>query len=301
MTRAQMLLARILVGLGVVALLAAMAVGCLLWTKWGRAQVAASVAEVISQQIAGRIEVDGFDELSLSHVRAHGIKIFAPDGKPAIEAETATIDFDLLALLGGSYGWDRADIKNGKVYVTEDASGKNNMQETFRIPPEPGLKKTANASKEAANAGTESKLDLRNMVTSEITLEISGGSLPSLRLVDLYGIMRVHVPADGNVELRFDAYRGKFSKGLPTGTLLFREVAGQVVPSHKRLLQFEGRGKTEGAPVSFELEIFTEPKKLVKIDARFPELSPAALPTLGVATWSKLSPTLDVSVHFGKD
>ncbi len=288
------LLVRLLFVLGTLAVCAALAVKIMLATDWGRARLCLRVSAAITEQIAGRLEVAGFDELSLTRVRAHGIKIFAPDGKLAIEAETADITFEPLSLLRGRYGWTRADIKNGKVYVTEDAQGKNNMEETFRArtPSEP-------ATTAAEDGSSESRLDLRSMVTSDILLVISGGSLPRLRLVNIYGIMRVHVLADGKVELRFDEYRGNFERGLPTGPLLFRDVAGQVVPSDKRLLHFDGRGKTEGAAVSFKLDIFTEPKTRTHIEARFPELSPAALPTVGVAAWSTWSPNLDVKVRFG--
>jgi hypothetical protein len=283
-----------------------LALSTVLWTDWGRDQVRGLVVKTITNEIAGRLEVDGFDELSLSHVRAHGIRIFAPDDKLAISAETADIEFDLMAIFRGTPGWERAEIHDGKVFVTENPQGKINMEETFRSRSElgkgPEAEKTESEKTESEkpnDAEGESRLDLRNMVTSDAQLVISGGSLPSLRLVNLYGIMRVHVLGDGKVELRFDEYRGFFERGLPTGTLRFRDVAGQVVPSHKRLLHFEGRGKTEGTPVAFSLDIFTKPKK-VKIDAHFAELSPGALPTLGVAAWSKFSPSLDVSVRTGK-
>lgn len=279
---------------------AVLALVIVLYTAWGRDLTRAAVTDAITQEIAGKLEVDGFDALSLTRVHARGIRIFAPDGKLAIGAARAIIDFDLGALMAGRYGWERAEIFNGKVYVTEDASGKINMEETFRARKPASSKGSTKgeAPKENVKAG-DSKLDLKNMVTSDAMLVIAGGSLPRLRLVNLYGIMRVHVLADGKVELRFDDYKGVFARGLPTGTLVFRDVEGQVVPSHDRLLHFDGRGKTEGAPVEFELDIYTEPKKRVKIDAHFPELKPGAAPTLGVAAWSRFSDTFDVNVRFG--
>lgn len=284
------LLASILIG--------GLAVLGLLGTDWGRAQVRDGLNAAITQEIAGRLEVKRIDSLSFTRVKATGITIFAPDGKPAIEADTADIEFEPWQLLQGHYGWHRADIRGGVVHVTEDSRGRINMEEVFRARhPEPESTREQSAPGDPSDAA---KLDLQNMVTSDILLTISGGSLPRLRLANLYGIMRVHVLGDGTVELRFDEYRGIFEQGLPTGKLLFREVAGHVDPAHRRLLHFKGRGKSNGAEVAFKLDIHTKPKKLVEIEAVFPELSVASLSTLGVETWSRASPTLDLDVRFGR-
>ncbi len=271
---------------------------CLLGTDWGRARVCEKLNATITQHIAGRLEVQRIDSLSFTRLKAMGITISAPDGQPAIEADSADIEFQLWELLQGHYGWHRADIQGGRVHVTEDARGKINMGEVFRArkpDPDPAQEKS-----EPANSKRADILDLRNMVTSDVVLIISGGSLPRLRLVNLYGIMRVHVLGDETVELRFDEYRGTFEKGLPTGKLVFREVAGHVDPANRRLLHFKGRGKSEGAEVAFKLDIYTKPKNRVEIDAVFPELSVGSLSTLGVAAWSQASPTLDVDVRFGR-
>ena len=89
-------------------------------------------------------------------------------------------------------------------------------------------------------------------------------------------------------------------KGLPHGQLVFREVKGHVQTDRQRLLRFEGKGEFEREKVAFSLDVFTQPRKLVKIDADFPELSAAALSTLGVSAWSKLTPALEVVVHQGR-
>lgn len=267
-------------------------------TAWGRARVCDKLNATISHEIAGRLEVKRIDSLSLTRVKAMGITIFAPNEEPAIEADTADIEFDPWGLLQGHYGWQRAEVHGGRVHVTEDARGKINMEEVFRARhPEPARPAKPAATGEAKGDDT---LDLKNMVTSDIVLIIAGGSLPRLKLVNLYGIMRVHVLGDGTVELRFDEYRGIFEKGLPTGKLVFREVKGHVDPSNRRLLHFTGSGKSEGAEVTFKLDIHTKPKTRVEIDALFPELSLASLSALGVATWSKASPTLDLNVRFGR-
>jgi hypothetical protein len=111
----------------------------------------------------------------------------------------------------------------------------------------------------------------------------------------------VHVAPDGTTDIRFDDYRGFFEQGLPHGQLKFHAVKGHVQTGHKRLLRFEGKGLFEEAAVSFELDIFTEPKKRVKIDAYFPELSAEVLSTMGVGLWSKLSGSaLEIHVRYGK-
>jgi hypothetical protein len=90
-------------------------------------------------------------------------------------------------------------------------------------------------------------------------------------------------------------------KGLPHGQLRFRDVKGHVQNGHDRLLRFQGQGEFEKEFVEFDLDIFTEPKKRVLIDATFPRLSDASVSTLGVAAWSKLTGgALDIDVRHGR-
>jgi hypothetical protein len=255
-------------------------------SDWGRERLRERINRAVSSQMQGKLVIEEIESIELPRVRARGVRILAPDGVPAIDVESADIDFDLSSFLHGDFVWRRADIRNGTVRVTEDARGRVNMEETFRGPPGPK---------------GDGELDMRTMVTSNMRLEIGGGDLPSLRLVDIYGIMRVQVDADGMTHIRFDDYRGHFVKGLPHGQLRFREVKGHVKNGHKRLLRFEGKGEFEGEFVVFDLDIFTEPKNRVLIDASFPRLSYASLSTLGVAAWSKLSGgSLDIDVHHGR-
>jgi hypothetical protein len=268
----------------------------LLASETGRALICARINAALTQQIAGQLVIDRLDEVRPPRVKAHRVRILAPDGQPAIDVESADIDFDLLSFLRGDFVWHRAEIRNGTVWVTEDARGRVNMEETFkaRTPP------SASAQTAATDSAEESDLDLRTMVTSQMTLIIGGGELPSLRLVDIHGIMRVEVNERGETDIRFDDYRGHFVKGLPHGQLVFRQVKGHVQTGQRRLLRFEGKGEFEREPVAFALDIFTEPRDLVKIDAYFPELSGPALTTLGVSAWSKLSPALELDVRHGR-
>jgi len=268
----------------------------LLWSPWGASLVRAQLNAAITQGIAGELAVTHIESLSLSRVVAHGVTIRAPDGKPAIVAERASIDFDLMQLWSGKYGWTRAEIEGCTVHVSEDAQGKINMEETFKSPPKPGEPPKSEAEKDEPG----SEVDLRTMVTSGCLLLIGGGSLPELRLRDLEGIMRVHVLPSGDVELRFDEYRGIIDKGLPTGVLAFEQVSGVVQTGTKRLLHFDGSGESKGAPVEFKLEIDTEPETRVKIDARFETLSRGSLRAMGVSAFSMFSPTLDLTVSHGQ-
>ena len=272
-----------------------MAAYVLLCTSWGKARLCARLNQAISRQIAGSLQVEEIEEIDLPHVKGRGVKLVAPDGKVAIDVEHADIELDLYTLLLGDFAWKRADITHGTVRVTEDAHGKNNMEETFRAP-------ASDSGKRREGSGSDSdsgELDLRTMATSDIVLIIGGATLPELRLVGLHGIMRVQVDAEGETDLRFDDYRGTFATGLPTGVLKFRNVKGHVQTGKKRLLHFEGQGKFQGEEVEFRLDIFSQPKTVVKIDAFFPKLSAASLSTLGLEAWSKLAPALDVKVRHG--
>lgn len=269
----------------------------LLASEAGRAWLCARINTSVSEQMAGRLVIERLDEVRPPRVKAGRVRILAPDGRPAIDVESADIDFDLASFLSGDFAWHRAEIRNGTVWVTEDARGRVNMEETFKSPAaQPGNSAGPDGGAESAEEG---ELDMRTMVTSGMTLIIGGGELPTLRLVDIHGIMRVHVDARGQTSIRFDDYRGHFVEGLPHGKLVFREVKGHVKTDHRRLLRFEGKGEFEREKVAFELDIFTEPRNHVKIDAYFPELSAASLSTLGVAAWSRLTPTLELNVHHG--
>ena len=75
--------------------------------------------------------------------------------------------------------------------VTENEAGKINMEETFRGP-------RSGASERGSDGSSDDReLDLRDMVTSNMTLVISGGSLPNLRMVDEVG-MAMLIPGGGH-------------------------------------------------------------------------------------------------------
>jgi hypothetical protein len=184
-------------------------------------------------------------------------------------------------------------VKGGIVRVTEDARGRVNMEELFRA------RTPDKTDKTEGRPGKEGPLDLRTMVTSDMTLAIFGGSLPRLRMQRLHGIMRIQALADGQVTLRFDEYRGHFVEGLPTGRLDFEDVKGHVDTDRRRLLRFAGRGRSEGEPVAFRLDIVTEPKTHVRIDARFPRLSRESLATLAFAGYTRFTKNLELNVEPG--
>jgi hypothetical protein len=274
---------------GLVALVSG-AAATLLFSDWGREQVRRRVEREVSSGMMGTLRIESIDRIALPWVHARGVRIVAPDGVPAIDVREVRFALDLGALLDGRFAWHRAEIDGGIVRVLEDARGRVNMEETFRA------RKTGDGGGEPAKEGA---LDLRTMVTSGMTLVIGGGSLPDLRMENIHGIMRITTHRDESVTLRFDDYRGDFVKGLPTGRLDFEDVKGQVLTDKKRLLRFEGRGKSEGEPVAFTLDIHTEPKTLVEIDARFPRLSAESLATLGFAGYTKFTRELDLDVRHG--
>lgn len=276
-----------IIGVAIFALV--LSAGCfLMFTRSGRALAARGICDAINGGIAGQLEIGRLSELGLGTLRAHDVVIRAPDGKPAIEVAETRIDYDLWGMLTGVQGWERAEIDDCRVHVTEDKRGKVNMEETF--------KSRSSDKPKGPEEDSGSAIDLRTMVTSRCFLYIGGGDLPPLELVDLFGIMRVYVAPDGKTDLRFDDYRGRIVKGLPTGLLDFQAVTGKVQTKQKQLLEFEGKGKSEGADVAFSLVIATEPKKRVKIDAKFPELSAGAARAMFVSAYTSFSPTIELNV-----
>jgi hypothetical protein len=264
----------------------------LLYSDWGRERLKRWVVGQANGAMMGELQIDRIERVALPWVHARGVRIVAPDGVPAIDVRKVRFALDLGALREGRFAWHRAEIDGGIVRVTEDARGRVNMEETFRA--------RKSGTHEDQEPPKEGALDLRTMITSDMTLVIRGGSLPHLRMEQIHGIMRIQTHADASVTLRFDDYRGHFVKGLPTGRLDFEDVKGQVLTDKKRLLRFEGRGRSEGEPVAFTLDIHTEPKTLVEIDAEFPRLSAESLATLGFAGYTKFTKDLDLDVKPGR-
>jgi hypothetical protein len=270
----------------------------LLFTDWGRAKVAREAEQLVNAGIHGQLRIASIDRIDLPFVEARGVQLVAPSGVPAIDVKHVIIELDFAALWDGRFAWHRADIHGGIVRVTEDKQGRVNMEETFRARATDSKKEKAQEEKPQPS-DAEGPLDLRTMVTSDMTLVIGGGSLPKLRMENLYGIMRVRVLANEQVTLRFDEYRGNFVEGLPTGRLDFRDVKGHVTTDQRRLLYFQGRGKSEGEPVAFDLDIHTEPTQ-VKIDAEFPRLSAESLATLAFAGYTRFDKDLELNVKPGR-
>jgi hypothetical protein len=288
---ARLALAALALLSGLAALLA-IAVSVFLSSDWGRAHVARYVEDSISGEIEGKLRIAGIDRIDLPFVEAHGVQLVAPDGVPAIDVEQVTIELDFAALREGRFAWKRADIHGGVVRVTEDRQRRVNMEELFRARhPTPRLSRSKNPE--------YSPLDLRTMVTSDMTLLFYGGEMPKLRLEHLHGIMRVQQLPNDQVTLRFDDYRGTM-RGLPTGKLDFRDVKGHVTTDQNRLLRFEGRGRSEKEPVEFTLDIQRRPKKHVKIDARFPRLSRESIATLAFSAYTVFDKEIELNVQPGE-
>ncbi len=260
----------------------------LLHTDSGNRRLCSYISRQFDSQLQGHLAVDRIEDLRLDRVIARGVRFVPPDGgPPAIEVPRVTITFSPWDALQGSYGWTHADVEQPLVRVTELPNGKTNMEELFASrEPDPSEQPSARRDKGKPVA-------LQGMVTKGAKLWIGGGSLPSMYLSDIQGIMRIDIDDEGAV-LRFDEYHGKLD-GLPSGHLDFGDVKGQVWTAGKRLLHFDGRGTNEGQPVVFGLDIVTKPTD-VKINTQFAEVGVGSLAARMMAVWSKFSPGIDVEV-----
>ncbi|MFM2416094.1 MAG: hypothetical protein RL385_817 [Pseudomonadota bacterium] len=274
--------------------LGACALGTLLYTATGHAWLARQIERGVNRSICGKLVIDDLVAVDLLKVHAQGVRILDPSGEAAIDVARASIELSARELLAGRAGWVRALVDDGTVRVTEDGRGSLNMTETFRACPRP----EGAAAGDDVEGGTD--VDLRNIATSGMTLIIGGGSLPSLRMVGLRGIMRVHVLPGGDTELRFDNYSGRFVMGLPTGLLVFDDVTGAVHSAGKQLLHFRGEGTSDGEPVKFSLDIVTSPHTQAVIDAEFIRESDESLATRVFALWTRFSPGLKLRVRTAK-
>lgn len=269
--------------------LAASGMMYLLKSERGNRSLCDFVGRKISGTFAGRLELDHIDELRHDLLEARGVRFIPPrGGPPAIDAPHVVLTLSPWKMLQGEFGWTHAVVDKPLVRVTEYEDGKTNMEELFASP------KHVARRHEPASSHSGTRVELKSMVTHGAKLWIGGGSLPKLYLSELDGIMRIEIDADGKATLRFDEYEGKLD-GLPIGALAFHGVKGQVFTDGKRLLHFEGAGRTRGEPVDFDLDIAGKPAD-VHIGTRFAEPSAAALATRMVAAWTAFSPHLDIDV-----
>jgi hypothetical protein len=274
-----------LFGLLALSFCAAACLVTVLSTERGNRWLCDYISSKIGSSIKGRLEVDRIEDLKIDRIVARGVRFIPPDdGPPAIDVPRVTLEFSPLAFLRGHFGWDHAEVEQPVVRVTEREHGKTNMEELF----------ASAKPKSGKHDDGGSTVDLNGMVTHDAKLFIGGGSLPKLYLSKLNGIMRIAIDPHGKATLRFDEYKGKLD-GLPTGDLAFHDVKGQVWTDGKRLLHFDGAGKSKGQPVEFDLDITTEPSD-VHIGARFEQPSAAALATRMVGAWSTLSSNIDIDV-----
>jgi hypothetical protein len=269
------------------------AVGLLIDSDWGRRQIARVANERVSAAIGGALRIGAIDRISLPTLWARDVQLVAPDGVAAIAVERAEVEIDLAALLHGTFAFVRADVRGGVVRVLADPRGRINMEETFRsAAPDEGDEDDDGDDHDASDT-----LDLRGLATSGMTLIIEGKDLPSLKLREIVGIMRVHVLGDGRTELRFDGYRGRIVRGLPSGELAFRDVRGMVQTGRRRLLRFEGAGESEDEPVRFTLDVAGAPEKKAVIDATFERLTPESISTRFIAAFARATGGVTLRVH----
>lgn len=266
-------------------------VGLLIDSDWGRRQIVRVANERVSAAIGGALRIGAIDRISLPTLWARDVQLVAPDGVAAIAVERAEVELDLAALLHGTFAFVRADVRGGIVRVLADPRGRINMEETFRsATPDDG-------DEHEDDEDAADTLDLRGLATSGMTLIIEGKDLPSLKLTEIVGIMRVHVLGDGRTELRFDGYRGRIVSGLPSGELAFRDVHGMVQTGRRRLLHFEGAGESEGEPVRFALDVAGSPEKKAVIDATFERLSAESVSTRFIAAFARATGGVTLRVH----
>jgi hypothetical protein len=274
-------------GLFALSVLAAGGMMYLLRTADGNRRLCEYATRPFNDNLRGRLEIDQIEDLRLDRVIARGVRFIPPDGgPPAIDVPRVTLTLAPWELLHGTYGWAHADVEHPLVRVTELPNGKTNMEEVF------ASAKPDTGKHDSGSSGP--RIELKGMVTEGAKLWIGGGSLPKLYLSELDGIMRIDIDAEGKTVLRFDEYRGKLD-GLPTGGLAFHDVKGQVFTEGKRLLHFEGAGRSKDEPVEFDLDIVGKPAD-VHIGARFAEASLQTLKTRMVAAWTNFSPHVDFEV-----
>jgi hypothetical protein len=277
-----------LFGLLLVSVLAASGMTYLLASERGNRWLCHYVSEQVGQAFAGRMEIDRIQDLRLDSIDARGVRFFPPQSEvAAIDAPRVQLQFSAWEMMRGQYGWTRAHIDHPVVRVTEPHDdGKTNMEALFASP------KQEAPSKPKDRSG--SPVSMQTMATKDATLLIYGGSMPKLDLTHLDGVMRIDVSQNGDAVLRFDDYRGHLA-GLPTGELSFHKVKGQVWTGGRRLLHFDGTGRSKDEPVDFTLDITSKPTN-VRIKAAFAERTTASVSARMVAAWTKFSPSIDLDV-----
>ena len=135
-----------------------------------------------------------------------------------------------------------------------------------------------------------------------------GEALPSIASVSRLTLESRPRGADGwRIVVDHGERAGEGPAALPPGTRVRVEGLFDKVPARRKFLRSPRaeyaacldavkRLAMSRPDVAFSLAIATEPKKRVKIDAKFPELSAGAARAMFVSAYTSFSPTIELNV-----
>ncbi|WP_244222140.1 translocation/assembly module TamB domain-containing protein, partial [Corallococcus exercitus] len=130
---------RILWGLlGLLGLIVLLVVGALVYatSPGGSARIARFGVDLANKQLAGRLELGGFD-LDLNGAVLTGIKIYTPEGDLAAEIARVEARLNLSPLLGQQVDLTKVRIETPRLYLVQDERGLNLMRALEPREPKP--------------------------------------------------------------------------------------------------------------------------------------------------------------------
>ncbi|CAM3505296.1 translocation/assembly module TamB [Corallococcus soli] len=134
--------------LGFLGLIVLLVVGALVYatSAGGSARIARFGVDLANEQLAGRLELGGFD-LDLNGAVLTGIKIYTPEGDLAAEVARVEARLRLSPLLGQSVDLTKVRIETPRLYLVQDERGLNLMRALEPREPKPEEPPTQSTSK----------------------------------------------------------------------------------------------------------------------------------------------------------
>jgi translocation and assembly module TamB len=124
--------------LGFLGLVVLLVVGALVYatSPGGSARIARFGTELANKQLAGRLELGGFD-LDLDGAVLTGVKIYTPEGELAAEVARVEARLNLTPLLGQRVDLTKVRIETPRLYLVQDERGLNLMRALEPREPKP--------------------------------------------------------------------------------------------------------------------------------------------------------------------
>lgn len=182
--------------------------GVAIWlgTSSGRDFVRGALVRFVSDSIAGSMEVEAVDDVSLAGIEAHGVIFLDPNGDAVIEATHVTLELQWWALLGGRFISTRGRVRGGRVWIRGHGTEPLGIDAAFR-PPSPAERPGAPDAPSDEDDETGDSSDvvaLRRLAASDIDVLVRVSGAPHISARSVNAILAVTAPEHRQARFRAD-------------------------------------------------------------------------------------------------